>query len=52
MAGNTDGGWTWWCEQYKLAHPGEVLDYKAMMQKYIKGEKPNGERVFFARRQL
>ena len=40
MAKNTVGGWSWWCEQYKLAHPQETLDYKQLMQKYIKGDKP------------
>jgi hypothetical protein len=39
-AKDTIGGWSWWCEQYKLAHPEETLDYKTLMQKYIKGEKP------------
>ncbi len=38
------GGWVWWVEQYKLAHP-EALpltedDYKILMQRYIKGETP------------
>ena len=41
---NTVGGWMWWVEQYKIAHPDKLLtaaDYKVMMQKYIKGEKPD-----------
>ncbi|UAV90046.1 hypothetical protein REC_4 [Pseudomonas phage REC] len=37
----TEGGWTWWCEQWKLAHPEETPDYKTLIQKYIKGENPN-----------
>ena len=34
------GGWTWWCEQWKAAHPDQEPNYKDMMQKYIRGEKP------------
>jgi hypothetical protein len=41
MGKPVEGGWTWWCEQYKIAHPEETLDYKSMMNKYIKGEKPS-----------
>ncbi|AMR57908.1 hypothetical protein vB_PsyM_KIL5_0008 [Pseudomonas phage vB_PsyM_KIL5] len=40
MGKNTEGGWSWWITAYKNAHPEEVLDYKVLMQKYIKGEKP------------
>ena len=36
---NTVGGWMWYVQQYKDKHPGESIDYKALMQKYIKGEK-------------
>lgn len=40
MGKNTEGGWGWWIETYKNAHPEEALDYKVLMQKYIKGETP------------
>lgn len=39
----TEGGWIWWVRQYKLAHPDKVLeecDYKTLLQKYMRGEKP------------
>lgn len=44
MTKNIVGGWGWWCEQYRLAHPEELplteAHYKQLMQKYIKGESP------------
>jgi hypothetical protein len=39
-AKDTVGGWSWWVASYKVAHPEETLDYKTLMQKYIKGEAP------------
>lgn len=39
-AKDTIGGWSWWVASYKAAHPEETLDYKTLMQKYIKGETP------------
>lgn len=33
----TVGGWAWWCRQIAEANPGIVLDYPALMQKYIVG---------------
>lgn len=35
----TVGGWDWWIAQIKGAHPEKELDYKALMQQYIKGVK-------------
>lgn len=35
----TEGGWIWWLDRIKEAHPERKLDYKALLQKYIAGAK-------------
>lgn len=35
----TVGGWDWWIQQIKAAHPEKELDYQALMKQYIKGVK-------------
>lgn len=34
-------GWMAFVRAYKEAHPGAILDYKVLMQLYIKGVKAN-----------
>lgn len=34
-----EGGWTWYIGKIVEAHPGKVLDYSALMKKYITGVK-------------
>lgn len=36
---DTVGGWSWYVAQYKEKHPDEVIDYKVLLQQYIKGVK-------------
>lgn len=31
------GGWTWYVRMYKEVHKVEDVDYKALLQQYIKG---------------
>jgi len=35
------GGWMWYVSEWKRSHPDVVPQYKIMMQKYIRGEKPD-----------
>lgn len=35
-------GWVAFVEAYKAAHPGAILDYKVLMQLYIKGRPLTG----------
>ena len=35
---NTVGGWMWYVGKYKEKYPDTPIDYKALMQRYIKGE--------------
>ncbi len=37
--GDSEGGWVWYVEQIKAAHPEAVLDYQALMKHYITGTK-------------
>lgn len=33
----TVGGWTWYIKMFKETHPEVVVDYKTLLQQYIKG---------------
>lgn len=37
MKGESPTGWTAYVRAYKEKHPDEVVDYKTLMQQYIKG---------------
>lgn len=37
MSKDTVGGWTWYVRMYKEVHQVEDVDYKALLQQYIKG---------------
>lgn len=39
LAKDTQGGWTWYIAQWKEKYPDAVIDYKALLQQYIKGVK-------------
>ncbi|QNR53791.1 hypothetical protein phiK7A1_001c [Pseudomonas phage phiK7A1] len=39
----TVGGWTWYVAQWKEKHPDTKVDYKALLQQYIKGVKLHEE---------
>jgi len=39
QAGDTIGGWMWYVAQVKAANPTAIIDYKVLMQQYIKGVK-------------
>lgn len=36
---NSPNGWMAYVAAYRIAHPEEVIDYKALLQQYIKGVK-------------
>jgi hypothetical protein len=38
MKGESPTGWMAYIRKYKEKHPDVVIDYKVLMQKYIKGE--------------
>ncbi|ATN92883.1 hypothetical protein QGX11_gp120 [Pseudomonas phage PPSC2] len=38
MKGESTTGWTAYVRTYKAKYPDQEVDYKALMQKYIKGE--------------
>lgn len=38
MKGESPTGWTAYVRAYKEKHPEAVIDYKTLMQSYIKGE--------------
>jgi hypothetical protein len=40
VKGENPTGWAAFVRNYKEKYPDAVLDYKTLMQKYIKGEKP------------
>jgi len=37
MSKDTVGCWTWYVRMYKEVHKVEEVDYKALLQQYIKG---------------
>lgn len=36
VVANTPGGWMDFVAKYKEAHPGVILDYKVLMQLYLR----------------
>lgn len=39
---DSEGGWTAYIREWKAKHPDTVIDYKALLQQYIKGVKISG----------
>lgn len=35
----TIGGWMWYVRQFKEKHPTAIIDYKILLQQYMKGVK-------------
>lgn len=40
VKGDNPTGWVAYVRNFKEKHPDVVIDYKQLMQKYIKGERP------------